>query len=341
MTLLLIMLLLVCLWGIRLGHHEDFLSPAFTTSVKGVFTFLILFSHARGYIQLSASWIDSWYGIFQDYMGQLIVAMFFFYSGYGIWISFKRKPHYEKRFFKNRILKILLHFDIAVLLFILVQLFIPKTYSVREYLLCWVGFESVGNSNWFIFVILCLYLIANFGMWVHRKLGRYGITTVLILTAALWLALRLGLCKESWWVDTMAVFPLGMLVASNKEELVDLLEKRFVPYVMTAAFLILFGVWYDVAGIDLYGGTACLFCCVVVMATSWITIGNPVLKWAGKNAFTVYIIQRLPMIVLSALGLNEHPAWFLVGSFLLTFLFAEGLSRLYSRIDTRLFANGR
>ena len=341
MTILLLILLLLCLWGIRFsGFHRDFLSPAGTTAVKGLFTFLILFSHARGYLQLSASWIDSVYVTVQNHLGQLIVALFFFYSGYGIWESFRKKDRYEKNFFRKRILKILIHFDIAVLLYIVVQLFIPIVYPARAYLLCWVGYESVGNSNWFIFVILCLYLAALMGMYFHRKAGRWGIPVVLLLTAVLWAALRFGAGKESWWLDTMAVFPLGMAASAVREPLVRLLQKRGMPMVLTGLALLLFAGWKVVAGNDVYGIAACLFCCLVVTASAWIKVDNPVLQWAGKNAFTIYIIQRLPMIVLTALGLNKQPAVFLPVAFLLTFLLAEGLSRLYERIDNKLFVNG-
>ena len=78
-------------------------------------------------------------------------------------------------------------------------------------------------------------------------------------------------------------------------------------------------------------------CLVVMLFSSWIKVGNPVLAWAGKNAFTIYIIQRLPMIVFSFYGLNMHPALFMIAVIPVTFLLAEGMSRLYKRIDKRIY----
>lgn len=339
MTILLLILVVVCLWGLRFpGYDSSYLSLDRANAIKGIFTFLILFSHLSGYVVLSDSWADVPYVRVQEHLGQLIVAMFFFYSGYGIWESFTKKPEYEKHFLGRRLLKILLHFDIAVLLFILVQAFLPVTYPVRNYYLCWIGWEDVGNSNWFIFVILCLYLIAWVAMKLERVFRKGGIVALIILTAGLWGCLWILAGKDRWWVDTMAVFPLGAVVSTQKKRLETLLQRQGVPYLLSALFLLAYFVAHHLWGIDIYGGVACLFCLVVMLFSSWIKVGNPVLAWAGKNAFTIYIIQRLPMIVFSFYGLNMHPALFMMAVIPVTFLLAEGLSRLYKRIDKRIYA---
>ena len=339
MTILLLILVVVCLWGLRFpGYDSSYLSPDRANAIKGIFTFLILFSHLSGYIVLSDNWTDAVYVRVQEHLGQLIVAMFFFYSGYGIWESFTKKPEYEKHFLSRRFLKILLHFDIAVLLFILVQAFLPLTYPARNYYLCWIGWEDVGNSNWFIFVILCLYLIAWVAMKSDRAIKGGGIVVLIILTAVLWGCLWFLAGKDRWWVDTMAVFPLGAIVSTQKKRLRMLLQRRRVPYLLSAVFLLLYFAAHHFWGIDIYGGVACLFCLVVMLFSSWIKVGNPVLAWAGKNAFTIYIIQRLPMIVFSFYGLNMHPVLFMMAVIPVTFLLAEGLSRLYKRIDKRIYA---
>lgn len=340
MTFLLIILALICLWRMKTpGYQEGFLSKDNTTAIKGVFTFLILFSHARGYLTLSDSWKDSFYCVVQDHLGQLIVAVFFLYSGFGIWESFQRNKDYEITFFTRRFLKVLLHFDIAIALFVVVQLLFSITYTPRQYLLCWIGWEDVGNSNWFIFVILCLYLIALAAMYLQRRWGHGGIAFCVLLTAVLWIVLRLVSGKESWWVDTMAAFPLGIVLSSQKERILDTFRKQGVPYLASASLLVLFIVIHRSIGNDIYGIATCIFCCLIVALSSWIHIGNPVLVWAGKNAFTVYIIQRLPMILCTSYGINQKPALFLAIVISVTFLLAEGLSRLYATLDKKLFAH--
>lgn len=339
MTILLLILVIICLWGLRFpGYGTSYMAPDRTVAIKGVFTFLILFSHLSGYIALSDTWTDAIYVRVQEHLGQLIVAMFFFYSGYGLWESFAKKPEYEKHFLSSRFLKILLHFDIAVLLFILVQAVLPVTYPARNYYLCWIGWEDVGNSNWFIFVILCLYLIA----WMAMKSGRVikggDIVVLIILTATLWGSLWFLAGKDSWWVDTMAVFPLGAIVSMQKARLEALLQHSGLPYLLSVVFLLLYFAAHHLWGIDIYGIVACLFCLVVMLFSSWIKVGNPILTWAGKNAFTIYIIQRLPMIVFSFYGLNVRPLLFTMAVIPTTFLMAEGLSSLYKWTDKKIYA---
>ena len=306
MIVSLLLLAILIMWGIRFpGYHANYMGQTYTTAIKGIFTVLIFYSHIRGYITLSPAWWNTSYNTILDHLGQLIVVLFFFYSGYGIWESRKRKPGYGSSFFKRRFLKVLLHFDIAVLLFVIVQLFIPIIYPAKAYLLCWIGWESVGNSNWFIFDILALYLIAQIALLVQDSYGHGGIVITLLATAGLWLALRIA-GKPSWWMDTILAFPLGMIFSHYKTRVDRLLEKRGLPYCLFALLLLLFISLHLQWGNDLYGGAACLFCCLVTVTSSFVCINNPGLAWLGKNAFTIYIIQRLPMIVLTATGLNSN-----------------------------------
>ena len=94
---------------------------------------------------------------------------------------------------------------------------------------------------------------------------------------------------------------------------------------VTAGLTVVFIAAYLQLGVDIYGACACIFALLVVAISSLVRIGNPVLDWLGKNAFTIYIIQRLPMIVFSSLGLDARPALFVVLSLCTTLLLAESL----------------
>ena len=53
------------------------------------------------------------------------------------------------------------------------------------------------------------------------------------------------------------------------------------------------------------------FVLLVILSTSRIKIGNPVLNWLGKHTFEIYLLQRLPMIALSGIGMNQYIYLFL------------------------------
>lgn len=160
MIVLFVILAFICLWNIKFSKfHEDYISPASSNAIKGIFAIIILFSHMRGYVALGSTLIDTSFTTILYHIGQLMVVMYFFYSGFGIAESIKRKPEYFNSYPKNRLLRTLLHFDLAVLSYIVLMTAIGEKFSVASYILCWIGWESVGNSNWFIFDILSLYTI--------------------------------------------------------------------------------------------------------------------------------------------------------------------------------------
>lgn len=97
-----------------------------------------------------------------------------------------------------------------------------------------------------------------------------------------------------------------------------------MPYLLTGVSLLMFVFSYKIfGGVDVFGFTTCPFCLLVVMLSSWIKVGNPILNWAGKNVFTVYMLQRLPMLVLASAGINRNPVLFVIASCCSTFVLAE------------------
>ena len=149
--------------------NKDYISRAGTTAIKGIFVILIMFSHGKGYIDVGGKF-DVPYLKMQDHLNQMIVAMFMFYSGYGIMESIKKKGSaYIDTIPKKRFPQVLLNMDIAVVLFLILAATAGKFYSVGHILLSLIGWESVGNSNWYIFVILALYVVTYFAFLILKK----------------------------------------------------------------------------------------------------------------------------------------------------------------------------
>ena len=97
--------------------NTDYMSKDNTNIVKGVFVVFVFFSHCTQYLTLDGP-LDKPYMDIRHFMGQMIVAMFLFYSGYGIMESIKSKSFgYVKKIPIRRILKTLINFDIIVLLY--------------------------------------------------------------------------------------------------------------------------------------------------------------------------------------------------------------------------------
>ncbi|MBQ9280416.1 MAG: hypothetical protein IJ215_05190 [Clostridia bacterium] len=140
--------------------NKQYLSKDTTTIISGLFVITIFFSHFKGYID-SANILDISLSKILNMVGQLMVSTFLFYSGYGICESIKSKENYMKHFFRNRLIPTFLNFVIAVCLFLVMDMMIGKTYDNQQILLSFIGYESIGNSNWYMFATFVLYLLTK------------------------------------------------------------------------------------------------------------------------------------------------------------------------------------
>lgn len=346
MIVLLFILLAISLIGGKIFKYNDnYISPNYTNAIKGFFAVLILFSHMKGYITLSDDYCDRWFYDILIYIGQLMVAPYMFYSGYGIMESLNRKSDYMRTYPKKRILKTLVNFDVAVLLFIITMSLIGKYYPAYYYITCWIGWDSVGNSNWFIFDILILYAIFFVCYRVceffipkgiaERKRQFIMIVIFTLFTVILWGSMFISK-NGGWWVDTLLTFPLGVWFSYFRLYFERLMKSRELSYALLIIVLLLIILWKNRFGNDILGFSACLFCIVLVMFCTKVEINNKYLQWLGAHAFSIYIIQRLPMNIFAHYGLNENAYLFAAISIPSALILAWGYNKMLSLIDAKL-----
>ena len=332
MSIVLAILVLLCLWRLQLSHfHSDYCAPSPSAALKGVLAIIILCSHLCCYIP-----VDRFAGKALTYLGQSMVAPYLFLSGFGIKESLRNKPGYSNQFFKNRFLKTLIHFDLAVLLYFITAICLHSDYPIKNFLLCWTGWEGIGNDNWFMFVILSLYLLVLLAMKSGEKLLVFK---VFILTSLLWVMLFFLRKAQPWWYDTLLAFPLGMLFSVIKPKWDQRLQHPLVWTIVLLGLLALYIGAHHLFGVDKGGLVSCTFCLILITLSMKLKIGNPVLAWLGAHAFSIYILQRLPMMIFSYWGINQYPILFLVMTFIFTLLAAWGFPRLNRIIDMKLFSS--
>ena len=82
---------IILLAGIRLTpikeFNNDYMSKDNTNTIKGIFVILVFFSHSSQYIGVNnlTGTFDAPYVTMQNFLGQMIVSAFLFYSGFGIY----------------------------------------------------------------------------------------------------------------------------------------------------------------------------------------------------------------------------------------------------------------
>lgn len=316
--------------------NKEYLSKNNTSCIKGVFILIVFYSHLRTYMPYQAS-KDFIMMEIVNFLGQLMVTLFLFYSGYGVYESIKKKKNkYIKTIPKKRILRTLINFDIAVLSFALINYIMGYGNSLKDILLSLIGWESIGNSNWYIFGIIGLYLLTYISFQLFDKDDQKAIFTTWITTLIFMLFLKIYKNGATYWFNTLLCYPLGMTYSYYKKQIENLIfnnKKYIITIIITiVSFLILknsISINYNYYYLMTFAFT--LF---VILITMKFNINNKVLKWFGDNLFWVYILQRIPMMILSRIGYaSTHSYRFAVISFVVTIV----LTLLYKTITDLIF----
>ncbi len=324
----------LCLWKIKFkpaGNEKymtDYMSVDKTMAIKGIFIIIVFFSHFNSYVDFSQG-IDIAYYKYFSLIGQRMVTLFMLYSGYGVMESVKKKGKaYVNSIPINRFGGVLFRFDIAILLFAVMKLLLGSRFGAVQFLLSLIGWSSLGNSNWYIFMILVTYLLSYIAFKAARNGGGYCLTGAWLttaLTAAVVLIFFFTNIKGRYWYDTVMLFPLGMLWSMYRDKIEKIINKNFFTWFIT------FGVVCagELATVIIGGGFAMhelsmvLFAFAVVLFTMRVTINNPVLNWCGKHLFGLYILQRIPLIVLDYFGLPDFNIYlYFIASMIITVPFA-------------------
>ena len=345
MSVYIFALLLLCLFGIKFSFKdgfEDYMSVQKTGAIKGIFVIIVFFQHARQYVTIEKTAVNEPFTQFMLFLGQLMVVVFLFYSGYGVALGLQKKPRYVLTIPKKRILSVWYHFAVAIVIFFVVGRLLGTKYDLVRLLKSFVGLSAVGNSVWFIFTILMLYALTFF-VFVFAKDKMIIPTAVLtVLSFALMLVLRELKGKEYWWYDTLMCYPLGMWYYIAKPTVDKLLLKDFSRWFsMTAIVTTVFGFIAFLMPIyhrtrKLFIPEALVFALVIVLVSMRVSIDNKVLRWFGKRVFSIYILQRIPMIIFSKLALKSNPVLFTLVCFAVTVVIAELFDRLLEKCDILL-----
>jgi hypothetical protein len=315
----------------------DALSREQTQVVKGIFVVSVFFSHFCSYVALD-KWFDKPLQMYCTWLGQLMVVPFLFYSGYGVFESVREKgAAYVGTFPRKRILKTLLHFDMAVLLFVVFDVFFaPERLSASAILGSLVAWDSLGNSNWFVFAILCAYLFC----WAGLVLSGGDRFRSLLATTFLCLCYMavISRFKEHWWWDTILAFPLGCAVSLWKGKLACTEKTRsWLAYCVLAFAAQLASKRGWIPG--LHGQTAMVsLTALIVLFSVRFALGSRILSWFGQQVFGIYILQRLPMEFGRHFHWNEGHVWpYFLFCLATTLALAVAFDKTTRFADSRLF----
>lgn len=345
MIVLILILVMIIINGITIKGKNDFFrdycSQENTTTINSIFSILIFLSHSVQYFDAN-SIFDEPYLEFRKFLGQLVVVTYLFFSGFGIMESIKKKGFsYINSFPKNRILKLWYHFSLMLILFIIVSLFIDKHYPISRYLLAFTGINSIGNSNWYVLVILLLYTIIYISFKIFKK---SNINAVILISAVSILSVIIAIncgAPERFY-NTALCLPLGMIFSLIKHKLDKFLMKNDLVYItFSGVFILIFILLSNNRTISIthtifFYLTGSFLITILMMK---INIKSSILNWFSEHTFSFFILQRIPMILLRHFGLNNSSAFFIITSFIATIVLATLFDEFTNKTDKIIFKN--
>lgn len=289
------------------NFNQDYISVQQTNIIKGIFIWLVFLGHIMPYmikIEPFVTPIDkAAFGVV-IVLKQLVVVPFLFYSGYGVMNSIKNKGiNYVDAIPKKRIGNTMINFGIAVLFFVLLNFMLGIPMDFKQIMLSLVCWESVGNSNWYIFTICVCYIVSFISYKLFGYSKRSLIANFVILSV---FAVVISQFKGSWWYDTCLAYSAGSLYCFYKDKLERRICDNYLIYsilfigVTMVTYIIMLKapfanslVFMNICGI--------CFSLFMVILTMRFRFKSKVLEWSGMNLFPLYIYQRIPMILFSTI----------------------------------------
>lgn len=322
-----VVLPVILLWGARFTgprkFNDEFLSLEQSKMLQGFLAICIMLHHIAQ--KTCAPWmyppsrIVHGLDIFVP-SGFLLVSVFLFFNGYGVYKSFHAKENYLKGYVKRRILPVVLALYTTTFIFFIARLLIGEKMDANQIFLYLTSIDLCNPNTWYVIVLPFLYLFFYISFRLFKKDG----LAVLSTTALVIMYLLLGTSidhndywiRGEWWYNCVFLFPIGVIFAKFENKIIPHLKKYYWVYLIAALAAYyplykysdyicnIFGYYGDNWGapdtvlrrrISLLSQIALtsefVFC--ILLLNMKLKIGNKFLKFMGSITLEFYLIHSL------------------------------------------------
>lgn len=327
-------LILVSLFQVKIltkrgEFHRDYLSREQSSAIKGILAIVILLHHL-GQEVMETGGNAPLLLLFAHIGGVLPVAMFFFYSGYGLQKKYMTSPHYEKGFLQKRVPTVLLPYLIVTLLCWGQSWLLGDPYSVRDVVGGFYDGFPIVRFSWFILELIFFYFVFYLLMKICRKHFSAMLPGALVYLVLWNLVCRRAYLPAFWYSYTHTLI-IGMAWAIFEGPIEKAVHRLGWPGILTMLFVFLLA-----ASVSHFGGSSfneilvVLFLFAVIPVLTKVRFYNPVLKFLGSISYEIYLLQGFFLTAL------RNDVFYLESNFLFC-LFALGLTLFFGWIAHLLF----
>ncbi|WP_308617405.1 acyltransferase [uncultured Eubacterium sp.] len=281
MELLFAVFFLLFLYKIKFGVSDEFMSKDYTTYLRGICALAIMLRHIRitDFAPLNVF----------DYLGNPIVGIFFFLSGYGMLTRIKQIgiDNYMNGFILKRCVPLFVEY-IFVWIFNFVCMFLVSgNFNFLK--------KIITPYSWFIIMIEVLYIVFYIGYKLFKDNLKRLIIFVTISELALIIALSVFGVGECWYLSLLC-FSGGMIysvVNLNKKKILPLIfgfgalavVATGAEYVLSdkPKIIVLWALIYNVSVLSL--------AIVALSVGRYVRFKNPVFELCGKMSLEIYLLH--------------------------------------------------
>ena len=308
----------------RGAWNDDYTSLERTKVLQGVAALLIALHHMAQ--KTCAPWHPAIYmvhglDLFVQ-MGYMLVGIFLFCSGMGLYKSYKAKPGYLRGFFRRRVLPIVIAFYLSEFIYTAIRLAMGEKMDIKTLLWYLSGLHMANFNAWYVIVIPFFYM----AFWAaFRFIRREGAALCCVFLFTLGYTLLGALIdhqndwwmRGEWWYNSIILFPLGLLFAKYEARVTAVFKKGYPLWLALsfAGLLLLhwqtqwmndhgvwgyYGEWGDPLKVQHRLMTAGLqwlavicFVAFALLLTMKLRLGNRALGWLSGFTLQFYLMHGI------------------------------------------------
>ncbi|MBR5420672.1 MAG: acyltransferase [Lachnospiraceae bacterium] len=342
-----ILLILMIFWGAKFCKrgewNEDYTSLKQTRILLGVQAFLIPLHHMAQ--KTCAPWHDPRYivhglDIFVP-VGHLLVSVFLFCSGLGLYRSYKSKEDYLKGFVRKRILPLIIAFYLSEFIYLIVRALMGEEMGAKDVIWYLSGLHMANMNCWYIVAIIFFYF---FFYLAFRFCKRDGTAIFWVFAASVLYAVFGAFVghqddwwmRGEWWYNSIILFPLGLLFARYEQRLTAVCKKAYpllLPLSLIGTFAmylisqLAMNVWWGYYGEYSHDPLTVphrLLCCAVqwllcafyvafhFLLLMKLKLGNRILAFLGGITLELYLMHGMFVEIFGYDFLEEVPSLYYI-----------------------------
>ena len=293
-------LLIIGILVYLLPINNDYLGVKSTTGLKGFLSLGIVFHHLSQWVTTGVEFSNF------GYMGTYIVSVFFFISGYGLYVQNNRKEDYLDDFLSKRLSKILTPFIAISSIYLIYRSINGQVLSSLFFIDLFRKGGTVIYNGWFVDIIILMYIF----FYISFRLCSNKTIAILVNTIFItfYIVLVIRLEYGFWWYNSSLPFVLGLLWAKNKNSIDEILNKYYFIVLVCIISLLFISHQYSFVLkklhlVDSYSYAFLanidnvIFTLFFILIARKINFSNKYLLFLGKISFELYMIHGLVMSI--------------------------------------------